>query len=148
VTRPAALERLYEAVSQYAGVPDQAVNDAEAHERWVEVVRCLAAVGRAAPEGGNKREPCRQLCHDVYCYSDTPHPCHTIHEAAPEGEEHGGCEAVITLRNGELADARAAIREAERIFRLLDVPTTEWPNFRRRWLALPAVVAAVKEEKR
>jgi len=74
-----------------------------------------------------------------------------VEQAAPVGKPNGPC--LLRAAKGvedvarsldPLADARKAIREADAI---LSGPITEETNKYLAWLTLPAVVAAVKEEK-
>jgi hypothetical protein len=55
--------------------------------------------------------------------------------------DHGNCELCDQIER-ELSDARAAIREAYNLFYAQDYSTG---SHRAAWLALPAVVAALKE---
>ena len=118
---PGTLEGLRQAL-------DDPSTDFSLEPLYAAILIALAAVEQAAPEEETPMDYAPPL----------------VSQAAPEGIEIR--ERTIYDLGVKLADARVALREAVELLRGSDIDTYRHDMFQ-HWLALPAVVAALKEGK-
>ena len=120
--RQAALERLYAAVKAVERFRDGTDVDyplGAYSERERELVEVQASALAAVEQAAPERPRC-SACGELWSHHGNPNRC----------------------PRQELADARAAIRLADELI----TPDTVSERLRERWLRMPAVVAALKEE--